>query len=62
MKKEWLIELRKRKGFSQSQLAREIGMSQQLVSKVENGECPSVSTAKRIAKFLEFEWTLLFEE
>lgn len=61
MKKGWLIERRKRKGYSQCQLAKETGLSQQLISKIESGAYPSVSTAKKIANILEFEWTLFFE-
>lgn len=61
MKKEWLIERRKRKGYSQCQLAKETGLSQQLISKIENEASPSVSAAKKISTVLDFEWTLFFE-
>lgn len=61
MKKGWLIEQRKGKGYSQCQLAKETGFSQQLISKIENGACPSVYASKKIAEVLGFEWTLFFE-
>ena len=45
-------EHRKRKGMSQEQLGEMVGFSQSKVSKVENGNCDSLSDLKLIAKVL----------
>jgi transcriptional regulator with XRE-family HTH domain len=43
-----VIEYRIRQGLNQSQLAEEIGVSQQHISKIENGEFSSVMTLEKI--------------
>lgn len=61
--REWLIELRKAKGFTQEQVATKCGISRQYYSFIESGErgC-AVPTAKQIAKVLGFPWERFFEE
>ena len=45
-------EHRKRKGISQEQLGAMLGFSQSKISKIENGNCDSLSDLKLIAKAL----------
>ena len=59
---DWLIELRKAKGFTQVSLSEAAGISQSGYSKVENGRTPSVWMAKKIADILGFPWTKFYEE
>ena len=58
----WLIEARKKKEFSQNEVATKCGISRQYYNFIENGErnCP-VDTAKKIAEVLGFAWTKFFE-
>jgi len=59
--RKWLIELRK--GYSQTQIAEAVGISQQMYSAIELGERrPSVEVAKKIAAVLGFHWTKFFED
>lgn len=46
-------EHRKRKGMSQEQLGAMIGFSQSEISKIENGNCDSLSDLKLIAAALD---------
>lgn len=46
-------EHRKRKGMSQEQLGAMIGFSQSKISKIENGNCDSLSDLKLIAAALD---------
>ena len=46
-------ELRRQRGWSQEQLGAMIGFSQSKISKIENGNCDSLSDLKLIAKALE---------
>jgi DNA-binding XRE family transcriptional regulator len=45
-------EHRKRKGLSQEQLGAMVGFSQSKISKIENGNCDSLSDLKLIARAL----------
>lgn len=57
----WLIELRGR--LTQSQVALLANISRSAYSNIEIGKRdPSVTTAKKIAKALGFDWELFFEE
>lgn len=57
----WLINLRGNK--SQKEIAGECGISQNYYSWIETGERdPSVSTAKKIAEVLGFNWTKFYED
>jgi transcriptional regulator with XRE-family HTH domain len=49
------------KQLTQEQLAELVGVDRSTITKIENGGRPSVDTAKTIASFLDFEWTLFFE-
>ena len=59
--RKWLIELRK--GYTQTQIAEAVGITQQMYSFIELGERrPSVEVAKKIASVLGFNWTRFFED
>ena len=62
-KRYWLIKFRERKGLSQSKIAKEIGVSQQMYNYIENGKRnPSPKLAKKIADVLNFSWTEFYED
>jgi len=59
--RKWLIELRK--GYTQTQIAEAVGITQQMYSAVELGvRRPSVDVAKKIAAVMGFKWTRFFED
>lgn len=59
--RKWLSELRKTQGLSQLQVAQQAGIARSMVSTLELGEKnPSVTTAKKIAEVLKFDWTLFY--
>ena len=54
---------RKKKRLTQQQLAELVGVDRTLISKIESGSAtPSVTTAKKIAAVLGFNWTRFFED
>ena len=55
---------RKRKGWSQSQLARESGVNQSVISRLESGETQSVnlSNLQQLAQALEVPAAALIDE
>ncbi len=54
----WLMNIREKKKLSQSQLAKNIGVSRQAINSIEHGKRkPSVEIAKKIANELNFDWT-----
>lgn len=58
-----LKSLRESKGYTQEALAESIGKTRTLITNIENGVSkPSVVTAKEIAKILDFNWFLFFED
>lgn len=60
--REWLINIRKSKGFSQKQVADLCEVTDAYYCYIENGQRnPSVETAKKIAKVLDFLWTNFFD-
>ena len=62
-KRYWLINFRKRKGLSQSKIAKKIGVSQQMYNYIENNKRnPSTNLAKKIADVLNFSWTKFYED
>lgn len=60
--REWLKDIRSKKGLTQEELAKKIEISRPYYTEIEKGlKNPSVKIAKRIASILGFEWTLFFE-
>jgi len=60
MKRKWLIQIRGIR--TQEDIAKEAGISRSLYTQIEIGiRNPSVSTAKTIAKVLNFNWVIFFE-
>lgn len=58
---EWLITIRKNKGFSRKYVAEKCFISESYYQKIEYGQRGvSVIVAKRIAKLLSFDWKLFF--
>ena len=63
--KNRIEEIRNRKGIRQEELARQMGVSRQTISSLENGRYnPSILLAYKIAKFFEMtiEEVFIFEE
>lgn len=59
--RNWLIE--KRGNMTQTQVAKLCEISRGAYCNIENGRRGlSVSTAKKIAKVLKFDWKLFFEQ
>lgn len=59
----WLLEKRKYKEKTQDYIAYKARISRSMYAMIESGERnPSVPVAKNIAKVLNFDWTLFFEE
>lgn len=62
MHRNWLLEIRKSRGYTHAQVAKETGIKRQYFGMIESGRSnPSVEVAKRIASVLGFEWTLFFD-
>ena len=62
-RREWLTAVRKRQGFTTSELAQSANISQSYYSKIELGKKkPSVEVAKKIASVLLFDWTVFFRD
>lgn len=58
-----LKNIRKRANLTQMQLADECGCERSMIGKIENGvTVPSVRLAKKIAKVLNFDWTLFYAD
>lgn len=58
-----ITRLRKRKGWSQSELAKEINVSREIVGRYERKDAvPSIEVAKRIADAFEVSMDLLVGE
>ncbi len=59
----WLLEKRKHKEKTQDYIAYKARISRSMYAMIESGERnPSVTVAKNIAKVLNFDWTLFFED
>lgn len=59
--RKWLVMARKMRGLSQKEVADAVEVAQPVYCRYETGErTPSVSTAKRIAAALGFDWTEFF--
>lgn len=49
--------------MTQAEVAKQVGITQQMYGMIENGERrPSVKTAKKIARVLDFDWTLMYQD
>lgn len=60
--RDWFISMRKEKNMTQEEIAEKVGVTRQLISSIENGNTnPSVSTAKKIASALGFDWQRFYE-
>jgi transcriptional regulator with XRE-family HTH domain len=58
-----LKKIRKEKGISQGEMAEMLHVSQACYCRYENGQrALSVPVAKEIAKILDVDWTLFYEE
>jgi putative transcriptional regulator len=58
----WLKQKRIGKKLTQAAVAKKSGISRSFYTHIENGtKTPSVLVAKKIAKTLDFDWTLFFE-
>lgn len=63
MNRDWLVELRNNKKFTQEFVALQSGIQRAYYTQIEKGvRNPSVEIAKRIADCLSFDWTLFFEK
>lgn len=62
MKRKWLIELREEADLSQERLAKEVGITRQMISAIENGAGTKAATAKKIASVLGCNWIRFFDE
>lgn len=60
---DWFKKIREEKNFTLSKVSKETGISLCYLSQIESGKRkPSVEIAKKIANFLDFKWTLFFNE
>lgn len=60
--REWLKEYRLKSGLTQEKTAQLSGISRSYYTHIEQGnKTPTVSVSKDIAKILEFDWILFFE-
>lgn len=58
-----LKEIRKDANLTQANLADVCGCERSIIGKIENGTAtPSVRLAKKIAKVLNFDWTLFYKD
>ncbi|GIN41399.1 helix-turn-helix transcriptional regulator [Heyndrickxia oleronia] len=60
-KRVWLIELRKIKGLTQTEVAKSCEISRSYYTLIENGSrTPTVSIAKLLGKELDFNWKSIY--
>lgn len=59
---DWLVEARKKKGYTQAKVAELVGIARGSYANIETGKrgVPP-KTAKKIANVLGFKWTKFFE-
>ena len=63
--RNWLVEKRIESGMRQQEVAKRAGISQSYYSQLETGvrgKNISGTKAKRIAKILNFKWTLFYDD
>ena len=62
-KRQWLIDIRKKRQLEQSEVAKLVGVTQQFYSYIESGSRrPSPEVAQEIARILNFDWTLFYSK
>ncbi len=60
--REWLIELRRSKGLTQTAVAEMAGISRAYYAQLESDQRnPSIKVAIRLARLLAFDWTSFYE-
>lgn len=60
--RDWLKDIRKSNSLTQEEVAIKSKISRSFYTHIENGtKTPSVDVAKKIAKTLDFDWTLFFD-
>ena len=58
-----LREIRKEQKMSANQLARQVGVTRQAISRIELGlSKPSIELAKKLGRVLYCDWTVFFED
>ena len=57
-----LAAIRDNRNITQQELADQIGITRQMISAIENGESPSVKTAKALASILGLNWYDFFPD
>lgn len=63
MKRNWLIDMRNKKGLKQKELADRCGIRNSFMSMIENGQRdPSGVVALKIAEVLGFDMSLFYAE
>ena len=63
MEREWLIDLRKKKGLTQGEVAARSGISQPSYFEIEKGKTtPKIRTAQAVARVLGFSWTAFYDD
>ncbi|OXS69872.1 helix-turn-helix transcriptional regulator [Priestia filamentosa] len=61
--RDWLKDIRMEKDLTQSKVAEKANIERAYYTMIELGaRKPSVTVAKSIARVLNFNWTLFFEE
>ena len=61
-KRDWLIEERKKKDLTYTDVASKAGVTGIHIYNIETGKAnPSIDTAKKIAKVLDFDWTRFYD-
>lgn len=61
--RDWLVSIRKLKGFTQKEVADACGVTRTCYASYEQGvRSPNGKRSKVIGEFLGFSWTLFFEE
>lgn len=62
-KRQWLIDLRIKKGIEQQQIAKEAGITVSHMYYIEQGQRnPRIDVAKKIADILNVSWTKFYED
>ena len=60
-KRDWLIQIRKAKGFTRADVAKKTKITQQMYYYIENNNRnPSVELAQKIAEVLDFDWIMFY--